>query len=94
VAVDYREGDVRQLLPSRQCRPHHVGIILESVPAAVAGAAAAGYEVVENGSGIGPERDGSWAYIDTTADLGLMIEAVEPPSSMPAIEFVWPEDTP
>jgi hypothetical protein len=59
--------------------PHHVGIIVESVSAAVAEAEAAGYEVVQSGSGIGPRRDGSWAYIDTTRALGLMIEAVEPP---------------
>ena len=37
---------------------------------------------------------GEGPYIDRTADLGLMIEPGEPPSSMPAIEFVWPEDTP
>jgi hypothetical protein len=36
------------------------------------------------------QRDGSWACIDTSRDLGLMIEAVEPPTSMPPIEFVWP----
>jgi hypothetical protein len=72
--------------------PHHVGIIVESVSAAVAEAEAAGYEVVQSGSGIGPRRDGSWAYIDTTRDLGLMTEAVEPPSSMPAVEFVWPPE--
>ena len=82
----------RDWLDERGEGPHHVGIIVESVSAAVSEAAAAGYEVVQSGSGIGPRRDGSWAYIDTTRDLGLMIEAVEPPSSMPAVEFVWPRD--
>jgi hypothetical protein len=24
-------------------------------------------------------------------DLGLVVEAVEPPASMPEVEFVWPE---
>ena len=74
--------------------PHHLGIIVESVTAAVNQAAAAGYEAVQSGSGIGPGRDGSWAYLDTSRDLGLMIEAVEPPSSMPAVEFVWTPDVP
>jgi methylmalonyl-CoA/ethylmalonyl-CoA epimerase len=72
--------------------PHHAGIIVESVSSAINQAAAAGYEVVQDGSGIGPERDGAWAYIDTTRDLGLMIEAVEPPSSMPPVDFVWRPD--
>ena len=40
-------------------------------------------------SGRGPERDGAYAYFDTTAALGLMVEAVEPPTSMPPIEFRW-----
>lgn len=53
----------------------------------------AGYPVVHRGSGMGPRHDGAWAYFDTTGALGLMIEAVEPPTSMPPIEFVWPRHT-
>jgi methylmalonyl-CoA/ethylmalonyl-CoA epimerase len=70
--------------------PHHVGIIVDSVPAAVGQMKEAGYPVVQSGSGIGPKRDGAWAYLDTTDALGLMVEAVEPPTSMPPVEFVWP----
>ena len=43
----------------------------------------AGYEVLQTGFGIGPGRDGAWAYFDTSAALGVMVEAVEPPSAMP-----------
>jgi catechol 2,3-dioxygenase-like lactoylglutathione lyase family enzyme len=69
---------------------HHVGVIVASVADAVAEATAAGYEVVQSGAGLGPERDGAWAYIDTSAALGVMVEAVEPPTSMPPVEFTWP----
>jgi methylmalonyl-CoA/ethylmalonyl-CoA epimerase len=70
--------------------PHHVGILVDSVADAIEQMADAGYEAVQTGSGIGPARDGAYAYFDTTAALGLMVEAVEAPTSMPPIEFRWP----
>ena len=72
--------------------PHHVGIIVDSVRKTVAQMEAAGYPLVHSGRGFGPQRDGAWAYFDTTQALGLMLEAVEPPTSMPPVDFVWPND--
>jgi len=72
--------------------PHHLGIIVDSVRETIAQMARAGYPVVHSGAGIGPRHDGAWAYFDTTDALGLMLEAVEPPTSMPPVEFVWPSD--
>lgn len=54
--------------------------------------AAAGYEVVQAGSGFGVDGDGAYAYFDTWRDIGLSIEAVEPPGRMPDPDFVWPDD--
>jgi hypothetical protein len=62
---------------------HHLGYVVPSVS-----------EVVQTGSGIGPERDGAWAYIDTSATLGFLIEAVEPPTAMPPVEFRWSTTSP
>jgi hypothetical protein len=45
---------------------------------------------VQSGSGIGPHRDGAWAYIDTSDALGLIVEAVELTAEMPPTEFTWP----
>jgi methylmalonyl-CoA/ethylmalonyl-CoA epimerase len=73
--------------------PHHLGIVVDSVPNAVTQMADAGYPVIHRGSGLGPQRDGAWAYFDTTDAFGLMIEAVEPPTSMPPTEFTWPQGT-
>jgi catechol 2,3-dioxygenase-like lactoylglutathione lyase family enzyme len=67
----------------------HLGVIVESVATAVDEATAAGFEVVQTGAGIGPQRDGAWAYIDTTEALGFMVEAVEPPTSMPPVERTY-----
>jgi catechol 2,3-dioxygenase-like lactoylglutathione lyase family enzyme len=80
----------RDWLEERGESPHHVGVIVDSVDEAVAEMAAAGYEVVQRGSGFSPQGDGAWAYFDTAAHLGLLVEAVEPPTSMPPVDFTWP----
>ena len=69
---------------------HHVGVIVESVAATVERMAAAGYEAIQTGSGFGAARDGSYAYFDTAADLGFLVEAVEPPERMPDPDRIWP----
>ena len=73
----------RDWLEERGEGVHHVGIVVDSVAAAVSQAAVAGFEVVQSGSGIGRYRDGAWAYIDTSSALGLMVEAIEPTTEMP-----------
>jgi methylmalonyl-CoA/ethylmalonyl-CoA epimerase len=56
---------------------HHLGIVVDSVPAAIQQAERAGYEVVQAGFGVGEQRDGGYAYFDTSALLGVIVEAVE-----------------
>jgi catechol 2,3-dioxygenase-like lactoylglutathione lyase family enzyme len=72
---------------------HHVGVIVESVPAAVTRMTQAGYAVIQAGAGFGAANDGAYAYFDAQDDLGLVLEVVEPPASMPEIDFVWPQDS-
>jgi catechol 2,3-dioxygenase-like lactoylglutathione lyase family enzyme len=69
---------------------HHVGVIVESLDAAIGRMAAAGYAAVQTGSGFGAAGDGDYAYFDTVADLGCFVEAVEPPERMPDPDRVWP----
>jgi methylmalonyl-CoA/ethylmalonyl-CoA epimerase len=84
----------RDWLHERGEGPHHVGIVVDSVADAAAQAVRAGLEVVQSGAGIGGHRDGAWAYIDTSAALGLMVEAVELATEMPPAEFTWPGPAP
>jgi catechol 2,3-dioxygenase-like lactoylglutathione lyase family enzyme len=58
---------------------HHVGVVVDSVPDTVGRMSAAGYEVVQSGSGFGVDGDGVYAYFDTREALGVYVEAVEPP---------------
>ena len=69
---------------------HHVGVIVDSLWAAVERMTADGYEVVQTGSGFGAAGDGAYAYFDTVADLGFLVEAVEPPARMPDPDRIWP----
>lgn len=68
----------------------HLGVLVESVPRTVEQMAGAGYEVTQSGSGFGAEGDGIYAYFGTEAELGVSLEAVEPPTRMPDPDFVWP----
>jgi hypothetical protein len=63
------------------------------VQRAVEQMARAGYEVTQSGSGFGAAGDGVYAYFGTEADLGVSIEAVEPPDRMPPPDFLWPGDS-
>jgi hypothetical protein len=74
--------------------PHHLGIIVDSVRETTTQMEAAGHPLIHSGEGLGPRHDGAWAYFDTTNALGLVIEAVEPPTSMPPPEFTWPDARP
>jgi methylmalonyl-CoA/ethylmalonyl-CoA epimerase len=76
----------RDWLEERGGSVHHLGVIVDSVADAIEQAQRAGYEVVQTGFGIGPHRDGAWAYFDTSSELGVMLEAVEPATAMPPPE--------
>jgi hypothetical protein len=51
-----------------------------------------GYPLMQSGRGfgVGGDGDGAYAYIDTTAALGLIVEAIEQPSSLPPPDAIWP----
>ena len=61
---------------------HHVGAVVPSVVDAVAAAAMSGIEVVSSGWGFGSDGSGRFAYLDTTAVLGRLLEVFEPPTSL------------
>jgi catechol 2,3-dioxygenase-like lactoylglutathione lyase family enzyme len=69
---------------------HHVGVIVDSLDTAIAQMGAAGHGVLQGGAGFGASHDGAYAYFDTQDELGLIVEAVEPPSRMPDMDYVWP----
>jgi hypothetical protein len=73
---------------------HHVAYVVDSVAAATAEMEAAGHPAIARII-IRSGRDGAAAYYDTVDALGFLVEAVEPPREMPAVDFTplaehWP----
>jgi methylmalonyl-CoA/ethylmalonyl-CoA epimerase len=69
---------------------HHIGVIARSFEQAVASMAALGCAVIHSGRGFGAEGDGAYANFDPIASLGMIVEVVEPPASMPEPDAIWP----
>jgi hypothetical protein len=61
---------------------HHVGAVVESVDDTVAAAAALGIGVISSGEGFGADGSGKFAYLDTQSTLGMIVEVLEPPTSL------------
>ena len=71
---------------------HHIAVVVPSVAQAIEAMAALGYPVMQSGSGFGAggDGDGAYAYIDTIAALGVIVETIEQPSSLPPPDAIWP----
>ena len=65
----------------------HVAYAVESVAAVTAELEAAGHPVIARIHSFGAAGDGVAAYYDTADALGFLVEAVEPPSAMPPVDF-------
>jgi hypothetical protein len=66
---------------------HHIAYVVASVSETTAQMTAAGHAVIQSGHSFGTDRDGVFAYYDTTEALGFVIEAVEPPGGLPEPAF-------
>ena len=64
--------------------------IVEDFDGEVARFQALGYELIESGRGYGAAGDGGFAYFDTTADLGLILELVAIPRDRIPPEATYP----
>jgi hypothetical protein len=67
---------------------HHVGYIVQSLQQTTAEMEAAGHPPIARIHSFGAAGDGAAAYYDTADALGFLVEAVEPPSRMPAEDFM------
>jgi methylmalonyl-CoA/ethylmalonyl-CoA epimerase len=66
---------------------HHVGYVVDSLEQVTAEMEAAGHPVIARIHSFGVAGDGAAAYYDTAQTLGFLVEAVEPPSEMPPMDF-------
>jgi len=68
---------------------HHLGIFVPSLDQAILEARQKGYTVLQSGRGYGRFGDGGYAYFDTEAQFGVILELIEVPKERvpPEAEF-------
>lgn len=71
---------------------HHFGLLVDDMPSAMAEAQAAGYKVIQDGSGFGLEGDGHYAYLDTEDTLHVTLELIEQPEKRHEPEAIYPPE--
>jgi methylmalonyl-CoA/ethylmalonyl-CoA epimerase len=59
---------------------HHLGMRVGDLAAAVGELERSGHRVLQSGRGYGQDGDGGFAYLDTTAELGVVLELIEAPA--------------
>jgi methylmalonyl-CoA epimerase len=69
---------------------HHFGLLVEDMDEAIAEAAEAGLDMIQDGAGFGLDGDGHYAYLDTEEKLGVMLELIERPTGRVEPEKVYP----
>ena len=69
---------------------HHLGYYVDDVDTEIARMAALGYPLLQSGRGFGVDGDGAYAYFDSEAGLGCIVEAIMLPRQMPEPEYRFP----
>jgi methylmalonyl-CoA/ethylmalonyl-CoA epimerase len=65
---------------------HHLGYYVDDIDTEIARMAALGYPLLQSGRGFGVDGDGAYAYFDSEAGLGCIVEAIMQPRQMPEPE--------
>ena len=68
----------------------HFGLLVEDMDEAIVQANAAGFRVIMDGSGFGPDGDGHYAYLDTEELLGVALELISRPKRRHPPEKIFP----
>ena len=70
----------------------HLGIVVEDINQSFAEAKAAGWDVIQDGSGFGVDGDGHYAYLDTEEEIGVTLELIERPKRRRPPEKIFPAE--
>ena len=68
----------------------HLGILVDDMESALKEAREAGFEIIQEGSGFGPDGDGHYAYLNTEEDFGITYELIERPQGRRPPEKIYP----
>jgi catechol 2,3-dioxygenase-like lactoylglutathione lyase family enzyme len=71
---------------------HHLGILVDDMQAALQKARRAGFEIIQEGAGFGPDGDGHYAYLSSEEDFGAVFELIERPKRRHHPEKIYPPE--
>ncbi len=71
---------------------HHLGILVDDMQAALQKARQAGFVVLQEGAGFGPDGDGRYAYLSTEENFGAIFELIERPKRRYPPEKIYPPE--
>lgn len=92
--IEVKEGDsiYADFIKEHGYGVHHLGILVEDMQAALKQANAAGFDMIQDGSGFGLDGDGHYAYLDTEQKFGVTFEIIQRPKGRNAPEKTYPMD--
>jgi methylmalonyl-CoA/ethylmalonyl-CoA epimerase len=90
--MEVKEGDtiLADFIAKHGYGVQHLGLLVEDMQAALEQARAAGFTVLQEGSGFGLGGDGHYAYLDTEALFGVTFELVQRPKARVTPEKIYP----
>lgn len=68
----------------------HLGARVDDIAEARDALLSQGYELLQSGHGYGRDGDGAFAFFDTLADFGFLLEVIQVPKVRRDADFVWP----
>ena len=70
----------------------HLGILVDDMEKAIEEARSKGFEIIQEGSGFGPDGDGHYAYLNTEKEFGITYELIERPKRRHKPEKIFPPE--
>ena len=70
----------------------HLGILVDNMEEALLEVRSKGFEVIQEGSGFGPDGDGHYAYLNTQEKFGITYELIERPQRRHPPEKIYPPE--
>lgn len=68
----------------------HLGFLVRDMKSVLEEARAAGFEMIQDGAGFGPDGDGHYAYIESEGAFGTTFELIERPNGRKPPEKIYP----
>jgi len=92
--IEVREGDsvYKDFIDEHGYGVQHLGFLVEDMQKALSLAEEAGFSMIQDGSGFGPDGDGHYAYLDSEEDFGITIELIERPKRRHPPQKIYPSE--